>query len=364
MRFIELSAQGRRGVSEFDLLLIVGTLLVSLLGTLALRRYALARQIIDIPNARSSHTQPTPRGGGVAIVIAYLAALIVWKLLASVAGDLFWSLLVGGGLIAAVGFWDDHAPLPACVRFAFHLFAAALAVFLMGGWPQLDLGGAIWNWGWFGAACGVFLLASAINFYNFMDGIDGLAGAQAVFVAGAGGSLLALNGADGMPVWLLAAASAGFLLLNWPPAKIFMGDAGSGFLGYALAVHALHATTNARTSLWPWFILLAVFIVDATLTLLRRAVRGIRVTEAHRTHAYQWASRRVGSHRPVTLAIISINLLFLLPAALSAHAWPGIALSVCGVSFAVLGVLAWYFDAGVPEGERSHAQAQRNKKAN
>lgn len=352
-----------RGLSEFHFAAAGLTLLASFIGTLALRRYALARQIIDTPNARSSHTVPTPRGGGVAIVLAYLAALIFWQLHAGLASGLFWSLLLGGGLIAVLGFWDDHAPLPARVRFAFHLLAAVLAVLLLGGWPQLDLGALILHWGWLGHLCGVLLLAWAINFYNFMDGIDGLAASQAVFVAGAGGVLMALSGGDGMPLWLLAAASCGFLLLNWPPARIFMGDAGSGFLGYALAVHALHATTSGQTTLWPWLILLAVFIVDATLTLLRRAAHGIRVTEAHRTHAYQWASRRAGAHRPVTLAILVTNLLVLLPAALSALAWPGLALPVCLTSFAVLVGVAWYFDAGVPESERIECAATGKQKA-
>ena len=340
---------------EFHFVAAGLTLLASFVGTLALRRYALARQIIDTPNARSSHTVPTPRGGGVAIVLAYLAALIFWWFHAGLASGLFWSLLLGGGLIAAVGFWDDHAQLPAGIRFAFHLLSAALAVFLLGGWPLLDLGGFVLHWGWLGHLCGVLLLAWAINFYNFMDGIDGLAAAQAVFVAGAGGGLLVLSGSDGMPLWLLAAASCGFLLLNWPPARIFMGDAGSGFLGYALAVHALHATTSGQMMLWPWLILLGVFIVDATLTLLRRAARRIRVTDAHRTHAYQWASRRFGAHKPVTLAILLINLFVLFPAALAAAALPHAALPITVGCLLGLGWLAWRFDAGVPETTRVSA---------
>lgn len=329
---------------------VLGCVLCSALaGTLALRRYALVRQIIDVPNARSSHSVPTPRGGGVAIVLAYLGALVFWRIYAGVADGLFWSLLLGGGVIAAVGFRDDQVGLPARVRFGFHLFAAALAVWNLGGWPVLDLGFSALHWGMAGAVMAVLGLAWSINLYNFMDGIDGLAGMQAVFVAGAGGALIWLGGYDAMPLWLLAAASAGFLLLNWPPAKIFMGDAGSGFLGYALGVHALHATTSGSTPIWPWLILLAVFVVDATLTLLRRALRGIRVTDAHRTHAYQWASRRLGAHKPVTLAVLSINLALLLPLALTAQAVPGLAVFLVVLSFAVLAGLAWYLDAGVPE---------------
>jgi Fuc2NAc and GlcNAc transferase len=330
-------------------------LLSGFLGTFALRRYALAHCIIDMPNARSSHTIPTPRGGGVAIVLSYLAALLLWRFEAGVADGLFCSLLVGGGLIAAVGFWDDHSSLSARTRFACHLLASAFAVFMLGGWPVLDAGFVHIRWGFAGAWVAVLALTWVINLYNFMDGIDGIAGTEAVFVAGAGGALLWLVGADGMPLWLLAAACAGFLLLNWPPAKIFMGDAGSGFLGFVLGVHALHATTNGATRIWPWLILLGVFIVDATLTLLRRAARRIRVTDAHRTHAYQWASRRFGAHKPVTLAILLINLFVLFPAALAAAALPHAALPITVGCLLGLGWLAWRFDAGVPETARISA---------
>lgn len=328
---------------------IVMCLLASFVGTLVLRRYALAHQVLDTPNARSSHTVPTPRGGGVAIVLSFLLALLAWDWQVGVDPALFRALLPGGALIAAIGFWDDHKPLSARLRFGFHLLAAAWAMWQLGGWPLLDLGFTVLSWGWLGALCGGLFIAWAINFYNFMDGIDGLAGMQAVFVAGAGGALLWLSGADAMPLWLLAAASTGFLLLNWPPARIFMGDAGSGFLGFALAVFALHTTTSTHTSLWPWLILLGVFLVDATLTLLNRARQGIRVTDAHRTHAYQWASRRLGAHKPVTVAVLFLNLFLLWPAALAAQAWPLAGPWMALGCLLALGVLAWRLGAGRPE---------------
>ncbi|GAB2897098.1 glycosyltransferase family 4 protein [Uliginosibacterium flavum] len=335
--------------------LCFASMILAFLGTLLLRRYALAKQIIDVPNARSSHTVPTPRGGGVAIVLAFLLILTGWFLYGDMATDLFWALLPGGALVAIVGFWDDHSSLSAKLRFSFHLLAAAWAVFCLGGWPSLDLGFTSFAWGWFGAGVAGLALAWAINLYNFMDGIDGLAGMQAVFVGGAGGALLWLAGADGMPLFLLAAASTGFLLLNWPPARIFMGDAGSGFLGYSFGVMALHATALGTTAIWPWTILLGVFLVDATLTLVRRGLRGIRVTDAHRTHAYQWASRRLGAHKPVTLSVLLINIFLLLPLALASMVWPLWALLFAGLSLAALIWLAWRFDAGLPESDKINA---------
>ena len=341
---------------------LLNVLVLALCGTWLLRRYALAHQVLDTPNARSSHTVPTPRGGGVAIVLSFLLALLAWDWQVGVDTALFRALLPGGALIAAIGFWDDHRPLSARLRFGFHLLAAAWAMWQLGGWPLLDLGFTVLPWGWLGALCGGLFIAWAINFYNFMDGIDGLAGMQAVFVAGSGGVLLWLTGGDAMPLWLLAAASMGFLLLNWPPARIFMGDAGSGFLGFAFGVHALHASSSGSTTIWPWLILLGVFLVDATLTLLRRAVRGIRVTTAHRTHAYQWASRRFGAHRPVTLFVLALNLLALWPLALAAQAWPLVAMPLTLGCLAALAGLAWYLDAGSPEVNEQANQQDVEKK--
>lgn len=323
--------------------------LVALLGTFALRRYALLRNMLDTPNARSSHSVPTPRGGGVAIVSSFLLALSAWFVWCGVPVRLFWALVPGAALVAALGFWDDHAPLPAKVRLFFHVLAAIWAVLWLGGWAVLDLGFASLPWGWLGGVLAVLGLAWSINLYNFMDGIDGLAGSQAVFVGAAGGTLLMLLGYENMHWFLLAAAALGFLLLNWPPARIFMGDAGSGFLGYAIGVMALHAIVSGQTSIWPWLILMGVFLVDATLTLLRRAGRGARVMDAHRTHAYQWASRQCGAHRPVTVSVMLINVGILWPAALASVAWPRWALLITVLCFGGLAFLAWRFKAGVPE---------------
>jgi Fuc2NAc and GlcNAc transferase len=194
-----------------------------------------------------------------------------------------------------------------------------------------------------------------------MDGIDGLAASEAVFVSGAGGALLWLAGGDGMPCWLLACAAAGFLLLNWSPARIFMGDAGSGFLGYTIGVLALHSAASGQTAIWPWAILLGVFLVDATVTLCRRACRGIRITDAHRTHAYQWASRRMGSHRWVTLGVTVLNVSLLLPAALLALMHPAWAVPLTVLCGSLLFGLAMFFDAGLPEQAGVQTASQSRK---
>jgi Fuc2NAc and GlcNAc transferase len=332
--------------------LLLAVFAASWLGTLAVRAYALKRRILDHPNARSSHSVPTPRGGGVAIVAAFLAGVLVLWALGEADAGLALALLLGGAPVAALGFWDDRAPLPARLRLAAHLAAAALVLALLGGLHRLDLGPLVIDLGWLGLPIGVLGLVWLLNLYNFMDGIDGLAASEAVFVAGAGALICAQSG--GGLAWvlaLLAAASLGFALVNWPPARIFMGDAGSGFLGLAIGTLALAATVRGVTAPWPWVVLLGVFLVDSTLTLVRRAGRGEPLHEAHRSHAYQWAARRFGSHLKVTLGAIAIDLGWLLPWALVAVAWPRWALAATIAALAPLVWLALGLGAGEPEGQ-------------
>jgi Fuc2NAc and GlcNAc transferase len=165
-----------------------------------------------------------------------------------------------------------------------------------------------------------------INLYNFMDGIDGLAGVEAICVSVLGGLLLTWAGLGGIAAGALAltGASAGFLVWNWPPAKIFMGDVGSGFLGFVFGVLTIASARERTFLLWPWLILLSVFIVDSTLTLMRRLITGARWYEAHCSHAYQHAARRWNSHSKVTLTVAAINIAWLFPLALGACVWPAV----------------------------------------
>lgn len=292
-------------------------LLLSLLLTAGLRRYALARSVIDVPNARSSHTVPTPRGGGVAIVVTFLLA-IVGVMLSGVGESRTLMALGGGGaLIAIIGFMDDHGHIPARWRLLGHFIAATWMLVWMGGLPPLTFFGWQVDLGWLGGVLAAVYLVWLLNLYNFMDGIDGIASIEAITVCLGAASLYSLAGLGGHAVLplLLAAAVAGFLFWNFPPAKIFMGDAGSGFLGIVLGGLSLQAAWLAPELLWCWLILLGVFIVDATYTLVRRLLRGDKVYEAHRSHGYQFASRQFGRHLPVTLAVAALNLCWLLPIA-------------------------------------------------
>ncbi|ANI33359.1 glycosyltransferase family 4 protein [Pseudomonas putida] len=328
--------------------LLPAVLLCSLAMTGTLRRYALAKNIIDVPNARSSHSIPTPRGGGVSIVVAFLAALAVMAFQPAGQTDALVALGGAGAVIAALGFMDDHGHIAARWRLLGHFAAAIWILFWLGGLPALQVFGWSLDLGWAGAVLAAIYLVWLLNLYNFMDGIDGIASVEAITVCLGASLLYWLSGQGSMTALplLLAAAVAGFLFWNFPPAKIFMGDAGSGFLGIVLGGLSLQAAWLSSQLFWCWLILLGVFIVDASYTLVRRLLRGDKVYEAHRSHAYQFASRRHGRHLPVTLAVTALNLFWLLPVALCV-----LLLGLDGVlglivAYVPLALIAVYYRAG------------------
>ncbi|WBM34214.1 MULTISPECIES: MraY family glycosyltransferase [Pseudomonas] len=286
--------------------------------TAALRRYALSRSLMDIPNARSSHTLPTPRGGGLSFVVAFLLAALCMAIAGPIAPSVVVGVLGAGGLVAVIGFMDDHGHIAARWRLLGHFAAAAWGLAWLGGMPPISVFGVTLAPLWLSSLFGALYLVWLLNLYNFMDGIDGLASVEAICVC-VGASLLYWVTDHAHHAWLpllLAATVAGFLCWNFPPARIFMGDAGSGFLGMVLGLLALLAGWVNPLLFWGWLILLGVFVVDATFTLVRRLLRGDKVYQAHRSHAYQYATRHHGSHRTVTLAVAAINLGWLLPVAM------------------------------------------------
>jgi len=336
-------------VAEFWFLVFLALIAVALTAALtdAMRRFALARSLVDVPNARSSHQVATPRGGGVALVGVFVLGSLVLAARLGLPTMALVAVLGGGALVAAIGYWDDYGHVGAGVRLLVQFAAALLALALLGGLPALVFGSWTVEWGLLGYLLGAIGIAWLINLYNFMDGIDGIAGIELVTVALGAALLLSWRGAMSAAVWLvlLAACGLGFLVHNWPPARIFMGDAGSGFLGFVLAVFALW--TGDVIGLWSWGILLGVFLVDATWTLLRRLLARQRVYEAHRSHAYQHAARCLGAHWPVTLVVGLINVLWLLPLAALAAWQPAWGWWLLLLAWAPLGYLAWWFEAGV-----------------
>lgn len=293
-------------------------LILSLLLTGALRKYALSRSLLDVPNARSSHQLPTPRGGGVAIVLSFLAVIPLLSLTELVPWFDLIALLGAGFFVAVIGFLDDHGHIAARWRLLGHFSAAAWALFWLGGLPVVSIFGFAVDIGLLGNILAAIYLVWMLNLYNFMDGIDGLASVEAICVCLASSLIYYLTDFSEL-IWLplvLAMAITGFLYWNFPVARIFMGDAGSGFLGITLGILSIQAASYASQLIWAWLVLLGVFIVDATFTLVRRLLRGDKVYEAHRSHGYQFAARKFGRHIPVTLAIGGINLIWLTPIAI------------------------------------------------
>ncbi|MGE1528731.1 MraY family glycosyltransferase [Pseudomonas putida] len=331
------------------LIMVAGVL--AWLMTAMLRRYALSRSLLDIPNERSSHTLATPRGGGLSFVITFLVALSVLGGWGYVKPSVLVSLLGAGGLVALVGFMDDHGHIAARWRLLGHFIAAGWGLFWIGGLPPITIFGVPLSAAWLSIIIGLLYLVWLLNLYNFMDGIDGIASIEAICVCLGGSLLYWLTGhaQEAVLPMLLAATVAGFLVWNFPPARIFMGDAGSGFLGIVLGLLALMAGWINPLLFWGWLILLGVFVVDATFTLARRLLRGDKVYQAHRSHAYQYASRRYAGHRPVSLAVAAINLGWLLPVASAV-----VLLKLDGalgtmVAYAPLVVLALIYQAGKKE---------------
>jgi Fuc2NAc and GlcNAc transferase len=331
------------------LLVVLTALAATDVLTRMMRRYAIKSQLLDIPNSRSSHATPTPRGGGMAVVVVVSVGLAWLGVLGWIEWNFVVAALPAGLAIAAVGFLDDQRGVSAGLRLGVHLVASGYFVAVSGGAPEL---GIPWIDSLPALASAIELLGLVwlLNLFNFMDGIDGIAGLELAFASLGLALIVHLSGDDGLLfAVLLGAAGLGFLPSNWPPARIFMGDVGSGFAGIALGMLAIATVRDVAVTIWVPLILLGAFVTDATLTLLRRALRGEKWYTAHRTHAYQWLSRRWGGHRPVLFAVLAINFLWLLPLALMAQRFPQDSWLMAVAAYTPLILLAYCAGAGRAE---------------
>jgi Fuc2NAc and GlcNAc transferase len=307
-------------VSAALLLSLLATLSASVLLCGLYLRLALRWQIVALPNQRSSHRLPTPHGGGAPMLLAFALGMLV---------AVYWygpwaagyTLLAGLALVLMLfGIVDDLRPLSAVLRFAIYgLSCLAAAFFLL----PLPAGGVLLD---VALLLGVALaMLWLVNLYNFMDGIDGIAAGQCLLACGAAALLSWLGGGSrdyALFCLLLAASQLGFLAWNWPPARLFMGDAGSIPTGFLLAGLALTGAVQGQLGLACWLVLLALFITDASWTLLWRMATGQPFTQAHRLHAYQRLSLRWGSHLRVDLLLAALFCGWLLPLAWLCQIYP------------------------------------------
>lgn len=280
--------------------------------------------MLDVPVARSSHTVDTPRGGGLAIVINIIIACGILVYLDTIRLQSASYLLLPALIAAAVSFVEDHRTLPKRVRISLHLLSAIALVTLT---PSIYLELGPWTISFSGLLMpiAVVVLAWHLNLYNFMDGIDGIAACQALIVF-IGMACIQLF--SGQPIDLLlifsSAAILGFLIWNWAPAKIFMGDIGSCFLGVFLPACLFYMANEYQISLWSGLILLSIFIVDASWTLAVRFLSKQAWNQPHRSHSYQILSRRWNSHSRVVYAMIALAIIWLIPLAILANVKPAL----------------------------------------
>jgi len=299
-----------------------------------------------VPNERSSHSFPTPRGGGISIVFGFLFALICVGFFNLMTWNVVTPIFIGGLLTAIVGFLDDKGHIKARYRLIVHFFSAYLLVLSSNGLPTLIFWGTSINLGGVGWALSILGVVWMLNLYNFMDGINGIASIEAISSCLVM-SLLIFFWGDSIYLSMLHAVLMfivlGFLFWNFPRAKIFMGDAGSGFLGLMIASLILHSALLGSEFFWAWLIMLGVFIVDATYTLLFRLLKGFKPYDAHRSHAYQIASRIKNSHVKITISVLIINIFWLAPLAFLSvtHIYDGFLLTL--LAYFPLVIMSVYF---------------------
>jgi Fuc2NAc and GlcNAc transferase len=260
------------------------------------------------------------------------------------------NMLFGGGAVAMIGLWDDVRSVSARWRFVVHLIAALFVVLAFPSDLKIELfpGRSFHGLPAYLLCCAG--VVCSINMFNFMDGIDGLAASEAMFVTGGGALIFMLSGTPHAPEAavgiLIFAASAGFLVVNWAPARIFLGDVGSGFLGFSIAALALWGMVEHKMPFWTWLILGGVFIADSAVTFFRRLFRGDNVSSAHRTHAYQRLAQRWSSHRRVAILTTAINCLWLFPLATLSTAKPIYAPLIAAIAVIPIGIATWISGAG------------------
>ena len=280
--------------------------LLSFVLTYFVKNYAIKKSLVAEVNDRSSHTTPTPHGGGVAIALTWFSGISYLYYTEAINESFYFALMVGV-IISVVSYIDDLVELSPKIRLLTQASVAILSLYFLNGFKEIDFiyfsieNQILTN------VFAFFMIVWFINLYNFLDGIDGYAGSEAIFL---GLASFLLFGDDVSLV--LVASTLGFLLWNWHKAKIFMGDVGSTLLGFNVAIFIIYYANQESSNFWIWIILFGLFWFDATLTLLRRYINKERLSEAHKKHAYQRLTQAGWSHSKVVIASIFLNILLFL----------------------------------------------------
>jgi Fuc2NAc and GlcNAc transferase len=312
-QILKNQSEEKREVLKIEFIYYILAFILTFFGVELFRRWGLKRQILDIPNERSSHSAPTPRGGGIIFVGVCLGFYIIWNLKYGI-----WSYIFGAILLAAISWIDDLKSVPSILRFAVHFISAGLIIYGLGGFEVVHFpyfGDIQLNY--FALPFTLLWIVWLTNAYNFMDGIDGIAATQAI-TAGIGWFLLGFKYEIPFAAFfglILALTNLGFILHNWSPAKIFMGDVGSAFLGFSFAflplLAAKESSQNAQKFAFIGILFVLPFMFDTVFTLIRRLLNGEKVWQAHRSHLYQRLVIGGYSHRFVTTLYGIISLLII-----------------------------------------------------
>ena len=279
--------------------------------TFFIRKLAITKAILDFPSERSSHKNPTPKGGGLAVAVVWFTGLLYFYLTNNIDIRLFFSFLPGV-LLVVIGIIDDIIAIRPLYRLISQLIVSSIAIFIIGGLEKLDFG--------FYTLENKFILTILallgtmwfINLFNFLDGIDGYIGMEVVFITS---SVILLFNDRIAP--LLLVSTLGFLIWNWQPAKIFIGDVGSTLLGFNIAIFSIYYQNGSKSSLLIWLMLSSVFWFDATLTLYRRYRNKEQLSAPHKKHAYQRIVQAGFSHQKTVISGFALNLIILVLAYLS-----------------------------------------------
>ena len=277
--------------------------LISFSFTYFIKNYMIKKSLVATVNERSSHTTPTPHGGGIALCLTWFIGLVYLYFIGEIEPSLFYALLFGA-VISIVSFFDDIYELSPKLRLIIQSTVAIGGLYFLGGFETFTFGIFDIQNPILTNVFAFFMIIWFINLYNFLDGINGYAGSEAVFLALAGFVLF-----GGNHFLVLGVAVLGFLYWNWNKAKIFMGDVGSTLLGYNIAIFTIYYANQEATNFWIWIILFALFWFDATLTLIRRKLNKEKLSQAHKKHAYQRLTQSGWSHFKVTNYSIGINLI-------------------------------------------------------
>ena len=278
-------------------------LLISFLLTYFIKNYMIKKSLVATINERSSHSVPTPHGGGIALAITWFIGLFYLYFIGEISSNLFYALLFGA-IISIVSFFDDIYELSPKIRLIAQAIVAIGGLYFLGGFDTLTFGIFDIQNAIFTNIFAFFMIIWFINLYNFLDGINGYAGSEAVFLALAGFILF-----SGNHFLVLSVAVLGFLYWNWNKAKIFMGDVGSTLLGYNIAIFTIYYANEESTNFWIWIILFGVYWFDATLTLIRRKLNKEKLSQAHKKHGYQRLTQAGWSHYKVTNYSIGLNMI-------------------------------------------------------